>query len=105
VKAEFLPRARRDLLEAVRWIAKDNPAAAQALQDTAASGAEHIGAHPDIGAQRPDIVADQRYRFLILPGFPYIMVYNRERRPPLIIRVLHGARDPAGLLRDLPPTA
>jgi toxin ParE1/3/4 len=102
--AKFLPQSRRDLLEAVRWIAKDNPAAAQALLDTAAGGAKRIGAHPEIGAQRPDIT-ERRYRFLILPGFPYVMIYDCERRPPTIIRVLHGARDLAGLLRDLPPTA
>jgi len=102
--AKFQPQARRDLLEAVRWIAKDNPMAAQALLDTAAGGAKRIGSHPDIGAQRPDIV-ERRYRFLTLPGFPYVMIYDCERRPPIIIRVLHGARDLAGLLRNLPPTA
>jgi toxin ParE1/3/4 len=31
--AELSPRARRDLLAAVRWIAKDNPTAARALRD------------------------------------------------------------------------
>jgi len=40
-----------------------------------------------------------------MPGFPYVMIYDCERRPPIIIRVLHGARDLAGLLRDLPPIA
>ncbi|WP_429228894.1 type II toxin-antitoxin system RelE/ParE family toxin [Inquilinus ginsengisoli] len=86
------------------WIAADNPAAAQALRDTATGGARRIGAHPDIGAHRPDL-AGRRYRFLTLPGFPYVLICDCESRPPIIARVLHGVRDLAGLLRDLPPTA
>jgi plasmid stabilization system protein ParE len=49
--AALAPRARRDLLAAIRWIAADNPTAA--------------------------------------------------RRPPLILRILHGARDLPELLRGL----
>jgi len=98
--AAFAPRARRDLLAAVRWIAKDNPDAARALRDAVARAADRIGAHPRIGVSRPDI-ADEPYRFVVLTGFPYLIVYNAVRRPPLILRILHGARDLPELLRDL----
>jgi len=40
-------------------------------------------------------------RFLAVHGFPYLLVYNADRRPPLIVRVLHGARDLPSLLRGL----
>jgi toxin ParE1/3/4 len=100
ISAAFAPRARRDLLAAVRWIAKDNPAAARVLRDAVAHAADRIGAHPSIGALRPDI-ADEPYRFVVLTGFPYLIVYNAARRPPLILRILHGARDLPELLRDL----
>jgi toxin ParE1/3/4 len=99
IPAAFAPRARRDLLAAVRWIAKDNLAAAQALRDAVATAADRIGAHPSIGVSRPDLV-DDPYRFLVLTGFPYLIVYNAARRPPLILRILHGARDLPELLRD-----
>ncbi|PGH52897.1 hypothetical protein CRT60_23450 [Azospirillum palustre] len=102
--AALSPAARRDLLAAIRWIAEDHPAAARALRDTVARAAHRIGAHPLAGAQRPEL-ADPPYRFVSLTGFPYIVVYNSERRPPLIVRILHGARDLSILLGDLPRDA
>src|SRR5580658_11155156 len=93
-------RARGDVVSAVRWIADDNPTAAQAFRQAVGRVAALIGEHPRIGRVRPDL-ADAAYRFLGLTGFPYLVVYNAERRPPLIMRVLHGARDLPELLRDL----
>lgn len=90
--AALAPQARRDLIAALRWIAEDNPPAARALRDAVAQAAERIGAHRRIGSLWPDL-ADDRYRFVTLTGFPYILVYNGERDPPLILRILHGARD------------
>jgi toxin ParE1/3/4 len=93
-------RARRDLLQAVRWIQRDDPAAARALRDAVAVAAGRIGEHPDIGVSRPTL-ARAPYRFLPLTGFPYVLVYNAARRPPLIARVLHGARDLPEALENL----
>ncbi|MBK1663820.1 hypothetical protein CKO38_03965 [Rhodospirillum rubrum] len=98
--AKLSPAARRDLLAAVRWIARDNPAAARALRDGIAQAAVHIAEHPGIGTKRPDLT-EAPYRFLILTGFPYVIVYNADRLPPLIVRILHGARDlPEALLME-----
>lgn len=97
--AVFSPRAKRDILGAVSWIAKDNPAAARALRDAVAAAAERIGAHPQAGMLRPDLV-EKPYRFVTLTGFPYFIVYNDTRRPPLILRILHAARDLPEVLRD-----
>lgn len=91
-RAVLSPQARRDLLDAIRWIAKDNPAAARALRDGVATAATRIGTHARIGTLRPEW-ADAPYRFVTLTGFPYVIVYNAERRPPLIVRILHGTRD------------
>ncbi len=90
--ALLAPPARRDLLAAVRWIAADNPAAARALRDAVARAAENIFAHPEIGPHRPEF-ADPPYRFLSLTGFPYLVIYTPEHNPPLILRILHAARD------------
>lgn len=98
--AALSPAARRDLLAATRWIAKDNPAAARALRQAVAGAAGRIGDHPRSGALRPDL-ADHPYRFLTLAGFPYIIIYNSDRPPPLILRILRGARDLPEILRDL----
>jgi toxin ParE1/3/4 len=98
--ARLSPRARRDMLEAASWIARDNPAAARALRDAVAEAATRIGDFPLSGHLRPDI-AGAPWRFVTLRGFPYVVVYNADRKPPLIVRILHGARDLPELLRDL----
>jgi toxin ParE1/3/4 len=90
--AVLSPRARHDLLEAIRWIVRDSPSAALALRDALSAAAIRIGAHPDIGVFRPDFV-DTPYRFLALTGFPCVVVYNPQRTPPRIVRILQGARD------------
>jgi toxin ParE1/3/4 len=93
------PRARSDLLQAVRWIAKDNRVAAEGLRDAVVNAARRIGEYPQIGMLRLDL-ADDPVRFLLLTGYPYLVVYDSAEVPPLILRVLHGARDlPAILLR------
>ena len=98
--AVLAPAARRDLLAAIKWISKDNPAAARGLRDAVVRAAERIGEHVHIGAQRPEL-AGEPYRFVALTGFSYVIVYNAARRPPLIVRILHGARDLPEILRGL----
>jgi toxin ParE1/3/4 len=83
------------------WIARDNPIAAQGLLDGVLRAAERIGEHPQFGVRRSDFTASQRYRFLVLTGYPYLIVYAADRTPPIIARVLHGARDLPPLLRNL----
>ncbi|MBM3601277.1 MAG: type II toxin-antitoxin system RelE/ParE family toxin [Alphaproteobacteria bacterium] len=100
IPAELSPAARRDLLGAIRWIARDNPSAARALRVAIASAARQIGTHPMVGVVRPEL-ADEPYRFVPLTGFPYIIVHNAGRTPPLIVRILHSARDLPDVLRDL----
>ncbi len=94
------PQARRDLLQAARWIAKDNPIAARAFRESVAMAARRMGGHPQIGVLKPGLAAPT-IRFLPLAGLPHIIVYDAARRPPLILRVLHTARDLPELLRDL----
>jgi toxin ParE1/3/4 len=100
IDAVLSPRAHRDLLEAARWIARDNPAAARALRDAVARAAGLIGAHRHIGRRRPEL-APEPYRFMTMTAFPYIIVYNADRTPPMIVRIVHGARDLPEVLRDL----
>jgi toxin ParE1/3/4 len=97
--AVLSPRAQRDLAAAVRWIVKDNPVAARGPRDAVRGAAERIG-HPRIGSLRPDL-AREPYRFVILTGFSYVIVYNADRSPPLIVRISHGARDLPEVLRGL----
>lgn len=93
------PRARRDLITATSWIAQDDRRAARALREAVARAATLIGDFPHIGTTRPDL-ADPPVRFHVLRGFPYVIVYDGDSSPPVILRVLHGARDLPELLRD-----
>ena len=86
-------------MAATTWIARDNPTAARALREAVAQAAEQIGRHPKCGTERPDLAGPPR-RFLSLTGFPYVIAYNAATKPPLIIRILHGARDLPNALRD-----
>jgi toxin ParE1/3/4 len=86
----------------VEWITQDNPVAAQGLLDAVLRAAERIGEHPQIGVRRPDLTGSVRYRFVVLTGYPYLIVYTADRNPPVIVRMVHGARDLPRLLRNLP---
>ncbi len=98
--AVLSPQARRDLLTAACWIARDSPAAARALREAVSVAARRAGDYPQHGVVRAE-VADPPIRFLPLTGFPYVIVYDGALDPPLILRVLHGARDLPEVLRDL----
>lgn len=92
--------ARKEFLEAIRWIASDDPRAAQALRNAVYHAARNLGDHPLSGRERPDLALPP-VRFLPLTAFPYIIVYDAALKPPMILRFLHGARDLPELLRDL----
>jgi toxin ParE1/3/4 len=100
--AVFVPMAQADARAAVDWIARDNPATARALRNALEQAAARIGARPGIGAARPHL-GSGRHRFLLLRGFPYLLVYTADTNPPRILRVLHTSRDLPPLLADLGP--
>jgi toxin ParE1/3/4 len=93
-------RAGAELAEAVAWIARDNPRVARALRDAVIRAAELIGAHPAMGSIRTEL-APAPYRFLLVTGFPYIIIYRPDRAGPRIVRVVHSSRDLRNVLRDL----
>lgn len=99
--ARFTREALADLRAAVGWIAREDPAAADRLRLAAIGAARSIGQHPLIGAVRLEF-APERFRFIVLRRFTYLMVYEATRSPPRILRVLHASQDLADLLRDLP---
>lgn len=99
--ARLSRRARREIDSAMEWIARDNPAAAQGLLDAVVRAAERIGEYSHTGVARPDLTASAQYRFVMLTGYPYLIVYAADRDPPVIARVVHTARDLPRLLRDL----
>jgi toxin ParE1/3/4 len=98
-RAILAPRARRELAEAVEWIARDSRAAARGLRESVDRALTMIGTHPHSGSRRPEIAADP-IRFHLLAGYPYLLVYLSDRQPPVVARLIHGARDLEQLLGD-----
>lgn len=98
--AVLSPAAERDFLEIIAWIASDNPLAARGFRAALEKQAIAIGEHPLVGSLKPHI-ASPPIRFLPVRSFPHIIVYTPDPTPPLILRILHGARDIPELLRDL----
>ena len=70
------------------------------MRQAVRSLARHLGDHPMVGTRRPELALDP-YRFAVVQGFPYIVVYDASTRPPTIVRIIHGARDLPEVLRDL----
>lgn len=93
-------RARRELGEAVAWIARDNPRAARALNQAVMRLAAPIGTRPAMGSVHREF-APAPYRFLPVRGFSYVIIYRDDAERPRILRIAHSSRDLHDLLRDL----
>lgn len=96
--ARFAGVARREFAKALRDMEHAN--AADKLKRCVAEAARLIGSHPEMGRLEPKL-ADSRFRFWTVSGFPYLMVYRPDTSPPSIIRFVHTARDLGPLLAEL----
>ncbi len=83
-----------DLYEAVAALARADEAAAHALREAALQSMRLIADRPETGEVRADL-APAPYRFLPIPRFPYVIVYDAAHVPPLVLRVLRVASDGA----------
>lgn len=92
MKATLAPAADRDIRAAWHWIRRDSRQAAAAFRATVTEAAYRIADHRDIGVVRPEITSEA-VRFLVLARFPYVLVYDPEPMPPVILRVLNASRD------------
>lgn len=88
----FAPRAQRESREAILWVQKDNPTAADALLTAAMEAAWRLQQRPKLGRVRLEL-APARYRFWSLRGFPYLLVYDADAETPIILRFVHQSRD------------
>jgi toxin ParE1/3/4 len=85
--------AEDDLLEIWRYIARDNPDAADRVLDRIERVVELLAHHPLMGAARPDLRKDLRY---FVSG-RYLILYRPIIGGVEVVRVVHGARDLPGL--------
>lgn len=77
-----------DLIELRRYIAADNPHAAQDVAKHIMTGVTSLSDHPAMGR----IGRVEGTRELVIAGLPYIIPYRVKNNVVEILRVLHAAR-------------
>lgn len=80
---------RPDLLRIARWIARDNPFAAERVLRRIDRAFRFIKEPPRAGSPREDLGVGLR---MAVAG-NYLVIYRVEDRGPIALRVVHGAMD------------
>lgn len=83
------PIALEDLDDAHRYIAQDNPTAANRIRNAILTAVERLADHPNLG--RPGRVDETRE--LVVPRTPFIVAYAVLDEQLMILSVMHGARE------------
>jgi toxin ParE1/3/4 len=90
----FLPRARADLGEIGRYIARSNRPRAISYVEELRETCRRLADHPRMGRARPELRPGLRS----FPHGDYVIFYQPRPDGVTIVRVLHGARDARPLL-------
>jgi plasmid stabilization system protein ParE len=94
------PTARRDIRSIWRYIARDSVTHADLVEEAIFAACYSAASLPGIGHMRPDLTS-RNILFVPVSGYErYSIAYLAGSEPLRILRVLHGARDVAKLLRS-----
>lgn len=88
MKIKWFAGAINDLIEIKKYIADDNPTAAQNVASKIKESVLLLKEHPAAG--RPGRI--EKTRELIIPDFPYIVSYRVHKGEIEVLRVFHNAR-------------
>ena len=93
----LLKIAEEDFTEIIKFIADDNPTAAEAIATKIEKNLELLSDNPYLGRiPRDEEIRNLGYRYIIVQD--YIIFYTVEERTILIYRILHSARNYKSLL-------
>jgi len=96
----LLSTAEQDLQDLLSFIAADNVPAALAQVDRIEKKLNALSTYPPVGKiPNDEKLARLDYRVVVVDN--YLIFYKISGKPVLIYRIVHGARDIAGLLSDL----
>lgn len=90
---QLTPQAVADIFEIWSFIAKDNPAAAERVEEAIFRACDFLSDSPLTGHLRQNLTALPVRFWVVQPYSNYLIVYRPENKPLQIIRVLHAARD------------
>jgi plasmid stabilization system protein ParE len=96
---EFTPQATDDLLDIWAFIARDNPEAADRVEMAVFKACDLLAGSPLAGRVRIDLTPLALRVWVVHPYSNYLIVYDPGKKPLQIVRILHGARDLAALLK------
>jgi plasmid stabilization system protein ParE len=88
---ELSPEAAEDLQEIWVYVANDNPAAADKLEEDIYAACELLAKNPRVGHQRSDLT-DEAVLFWLVRR-QYLVIYLPGTEPLKIVRILQGARN------------
>ena len=96
---QFTPQAIDDLFAIWSYIAGDDLEAANRVEVAIHAACSFLADTPLAGHIREDLTALPLRFWLVQPYRNYWIVYNPEKKPLQIIRIIHAARDLPRLLR------
>lgn len=88
--------AEADLRAIYRYIAVDNPKAAEATARRIVTASERLADHPQLGAARPELGAGIRS----IVSDRYLLLYRIGADAIEVVRIVHAARDLGALDLD-----
>ncbi len=95
---QLTPEAINDLFEIWDYINRDNREAADRVEEGILGACNFLANSPLAGHVRQDL-APLPFRFWVVrPYSKYLIVYNPEKKPLQIVRIIHGARDVSAVL-------
>src|SRR6476619_5330116 len=92
-KYQFTPQAVTDLFEIWSFIARENPVAADRVEEAVYRACDFLADSPLVGRTRKELTPLPVRFWLVQPYSNYLIVYDPEKKPLRIIRILHSARD------------
>ncbi len=97
-KYQLTPQAVSDLFEIWNFINQDNPEAADRVEEAVFRACDLLAGSPLAGRVREDLTPLPLRFWVVQPYSNYLIVYDPEKKPLQIIRILHGARDLPAIL-------
>ena len=89
--------AEEDFTEILKFIADDNPTAAESIATEIEKNLELLSDNPHLGRiPRDEEIRNLGYRYIIVQN--YTIFYTIEGRTVLIHRIIHGARNYKSLI-------
>ena len=98
-KYQLTPQAVNDLFDIWNFIAADNPPAADRVEEQWFRAFALLADSPQAGHIRTDLTSLPLRFWVVQPFTNYLVVYDPEKKPLQIIRVLHSARNFPNILR------